>query len=429
MGIKGMSVIEAFGARVGTLAETDPERARRFLNTGFRANGLKNRLFPGPASKSEQMLFQSVNRSMVTCLAKPERNVMVSLFTPCELLHIQGLHPYSCEGFSSYLSGSMAEQPFLRRAEEAGLPTTLCSYHKVFIGAAQNGFMPRPKFILSTTLACDANLLTFRHLAEVFEVPHFTVDVPFESSPQAVDYVAGQLRQMGEFIAKQTGVPIDEGKLRQSVARSKRTMETFASTLTGRRGKQLLSNLTGELYRTAALHFLLGTQEMEDWAIQLLRETETAPPSTGIRLLWVHTTPYWVEPLRKLFQYNPAVQIVGCDMSYEGICDTDPEKPYEAMAKRLVYSPFNGPVSRRIDRALEVARQVEADGAVWFCHWGCKHTLGGARLGKKKFEEAGLPTLLLDGDSCDRGFGGEGQAATRMEAFLEMLAQRREAAT
>ena len=29
--------------------------------------------------------------------------------------------------------------------------------------------------------------------------------------------------------------------------------------------------------------------------------------------------------------------------------------------------------------------------------------------------------VLLDGDSCDRGFGGEGQAATRMEAFLEVL--------
>ncbi len=58
-----------------------------------------------------------------------------------------------------------------------------------------------------------------------------------------------------------------------------------------------------------------------------------------------------------------------------------------------------------------------ADGAVWFCHWGCKHTLGGARLGKKALEEAGLPTLLLDGDSCDQGLRRRGQAATRMEAF------------
>ena len=64
-----------------------------------------------------------------------------------------------------------------------------------------------------------------------------------------------------------------------------------------------------------------------------------------------------------------------------------------------------------------------------FCHWGCKHTLGGAQLGKRAFEAQGLPTLLLDGDSCDRGFGGEGQAATRMEAFLELLNAQAEGGT
>ena len=116
-------------------------------------------------------------------------------------------------------------------------------------------------------------------------------------------------------------------------------------------------------------------------------------------------------------------------MSYEGLVDFDPARPYEAMARRLVWSSFNGPARRRISRAMEVARQVGADGAVWFCHWGCKHTLGGAHLGKRFFEEAGLPTLLLDGDSCDRAFGGEGQAATRTEAFLELLQARRERKT
>ena len=70
---------------------------------------------------------------------------------------------------------------------------------------------------------------------------------------------------------------------------------------------------------------------------------------------------------------------------------------------------------------IDLVKKLNADGVILFCHWGCKHTLGGARLGKKALEEAGLPTLLLDGDSCDRGFGGEGQAATRMEAFLEVL--------
>lgn len=416
-----MDLIETFGNRVSDLARANPERAKRLLLAGFRANGLKNRLAPGKLTKSDQMVFQQINRAMIACLARPQSNVMVSLFTPCEMLLAQGLLPYSCEAFSSYLSGSMAEQGFLRKAEETGIPTSLCSYHKVFIGAAQTQLMPRPRFILNTSLACDANTLTFRYLADFYDVPHFNIDVPFEQTPQAVDYVEGQLREMGQFIAKQTGVVIDERKLAETVARSQRTQAIYHEYLTQRAGKQVLSNLTFELFLTGTMHFLLGSAESEACVRQMRKEAEAAPTASGVQLLWVHTTPYWVPPLRSIFDHDPAVQIAASDMNYEGIVQADPAKPYQAMAKRLVYSSFNGPAQRRIDRALEVAKQVDADGAVWFCHWGCKHTLGGAQLGKKKLEEAGLPTLLLDGDSCDRGFGGEGQAATRVEAFLELL--------
>ena len=108
-------------------------------------------------------------------------------------------------------------------------------------------------------------------------------------------------------------------------------------------------------------------------------------------------------------------------MCFEGLVKANPEDPYDAMARRVVYSAFNGPVERRIQRGIAAARQVKADGVVWFCHWGCKHTLGGAQLAKEQFEAAGLPCLVLDGDGCDRSHGGEGQLATRMDAFVEML--------
>lgn len=139
-----MNLIETFGAKVGALSETNPQRARALLSAGFRANGVKNKVAGKKATKSDRMLFQLVNHAMVDCLANPQQNVMVSLFTPCEMLHLQGLHPYSCEAFSSYLSGSMAEQPFLRQAEDTGIPNSLCSYHKIFIGAAQRGSCPSP---------------------------------------------------------------------------------------------------------------------------------------------------------------------------------------------------------------------------------------------------------------------------------------------
>ena len=87
--------------------------------------------------------------------------------------------------------------------------------------------------------------------------------------------------------------------------------------------------------------------------------------------------------------------------------------------------PFNGPAQRRIDRALEMAKTVGADGAVWFCHWGCKQTLAAAQNVKKRLEQEGYPVLILDGDGCDRGNSSNGQMSTRMQAFVEMLEDRK----
>ena len=44
-----------------------------------------------------------------------------------------------------------------------------------------------------------------------------------------------------------------------------------------------------------------------------------------------------------------------------------------------------------------------------------------ANEGKRRFEEEGIPVLILNGDSIDRTGGGSEQAGTRLEAFLEML--------
>ena len=116
-------------------------------------------------------------------------------------------------------------------------------------------------------------------------------------------------------------------------------------------------------------------------------------------------------------------QIVGCELAhnYPPELEFDPAQPFEAMAKRMVYHALNGGIKRRVETGIYHAKQVKADGAVWFAHWGCKHTLGGAQIAKRMFEEAGIPLLILDGDGCDRSHGGEGQTATRLGAFLEML--------
>ena len=44
------------------------------------------------------------------------------------------------------------------------------------------------------------------------------------------------------------------------------------------------------------------------------------------------------------------------------------------------------------------------------------------------FDQASIAARLIDGDSIDHAHGGEGQTATRLGAFLEMLEERRAAA-
>ncbi len=358
---------------------------------------------------------------MVAPLDHPDRAAMVSLFTPCEMLQVLGLYPYSCEGLGCFLTGAWAERTFLDYAEGEGLPETFCSYHKIFIGAAERGLMPKPRFVVNTTLACDANLLTFRRMAEFYQVPQFVLDIPYGQDEEAVVYVAGQLRDMRRFLEEQTGRTVDEDALRAAVARSQRSMDNYQRYMALRADRQILGDITGEMFSAFALHTLLGTDETERYTQACLKVAEQAPPASGIRLVWMHTNPFWVRELREVTDFDPKVQVVGCDMCFEGLIQADPDDPYTAMAQRLVWSSFNGPVTRRIDRGIAEARRLKAHGAVWFCHWGCKHTLGGAQLAKKRFEEAGIPCLVLDGDGCDRSHGGEGQLATRLGAFLEML--------
>lgn len=421
------NIVQQFGNAVQKTCTKDPLKARRLLRIGYHAKNLQFKFAPGKLNSAARLAARSTTSAMVAPLDHPEEAVMVTLFTPCEMLHVIGMHPYCCEGLGCYLSGACAEKAFIDYAESEGLPETFCSYHKAFIGAAESGLMPKPRFILSTTLACDANTLTFRRLADHFRVPHFVLDIPYEQTEESVRDVAAQLREMKRFIEDHTGKTIDEAALRAAVTRSQRSMANFHNYMSLRADKQILDSLTGEMYTGFMFHNLLGSEETERYSEECLRVAEQAPAASGIRLLWMHTNPFWVEPLRKLTDFNTKVQIVGCDMSFEGFVDADPTDPYDAMARRLVFSAFNGPVSHRIARGIEEARRLKADGVVWFCHWGCKHTLGGAQLAKKHFEEAGLPCLILDGDGCDHSHGGEGQIATRIEAFVEMLEAEKEA--
>ena len=111
-----MEIIETFGHYVENLTDKKPQSARRLLKTGWEAQNLKfrymqdKRLMP-----ADRHLANLMMDTMLRPIQKPEDSVIVSIFTPCEMMQEVGLHPYNVEGFSCYLSAAKQRGRFCSR--------------------------------------------------------------------------------------------------------------------------------------------------------------------------------------------------------------------------------------------------------------------------------------------------------------------------
>ena len=112
-----MQIIETYGKYIEKWANTNPDRARVLLKLGWEAQNLKYKFTPDKRLlPADRYLAHLMMNTMLMPLKNPQECAIVSIFTPCEILHEAGLHPYNIEAFSCYLSASNAERAFLHYA-------------------------------------------------------------------------------------------------------------------------------------------------------------------------------------------------------------------------------------------------------------------------------------------------------------------------
>lgn len=422
-----MDIIEKFGDAVGNLSMSDPEKARKLLLAGYRLQEKRLLLFTDKEIPSSgQYVARMVMKNIIRALAKPENTAMVSIFVPGELLTAAGLTPYSVEALSCFIAGTKCEQAFLRKTEEEGFPETMCSYHRVFLGAALSRLLPKPKCTVYTNLACDGNMMTFPYLKQTYELPGFYIDVPYEKNQESVQYVAEQLRNLKKILEDVTGRQITEEAVAKAVDNSKKAAINYQKQLSLRKDHDPVTSLTNELYAIFMCHLMAGSEVSLKYTQMLLEDVKKAPKGEGLHVLWMHIMPFLQEPVKEVFNYSKTMHISACDFVADGFRMMYSDDPYEALAEKMVYCIYNGSVKQRIEMARELAKETQADGGVLFAHWGCKGTIGASSLIKSSLEESGLPTIVLDGDGCNPANTSDGQVSTRLQAFVEMLEESRE---
>lgn len=421
-----MDIINKFGNAVGNKSLEDPDKARRLLLAGYRLQEKRLTLFPDKKLPSSgQYVAKIVMQNIIDALAKPEKSAMVSIFVPGEILTAAGLTPYSVEALSCFIAGTKCEQTFLRKTEEEGFPETMCSYHRVFLGAALNGIVPKPKCIVYTNLACDGNMMTFPYLKQNYEVPGFYIDVPYEKNQESIEYVAKQLRELKSFLEDVTGRKITDEAVKKAVDNSRKAADNYEKQLLLRKDHDITSTLTNELYALFMCHLLAGTESSIKYTQMLYDDVKNAPKSDGFHVLWMHTMPFLQDAVKDVFNYSDRIHISASDFIADGFRKMHFDDPYEAMAEKMVNCIYNGSIDQRIEESEKLAKTVAADGSILFTHWGCKNTIGASSLIKKSLEEAGIPTMILDGDGCNPANASDGQISTRLQAFVEMLGEKR----
>ena len=418
-------IAESFGQLVDEQVRNNPAAARRLLLAGFRAFCVKLDVFPDRRlPRSRQYLARVLNHTITDLLTHPDKAALVSLFTPCELMQTLRIRSLCAEFYSAFVCGAHAQRAFVEAAHQEGIAETFCSYHKILLGSMYAGVFPKPGFIVNTSLACDANNLTFRAAADHFGVDRFYIDVPPFGGEESVAYVASSLRELSHFLEDQTHQKIEIARLAQTVARSGRTLQMLQKSGPLRGKRTLAGDIASQMYEIYFTHVGLGLPEAEKYARMLLADLEKAPGKKGVRILWIHTIPNWQIPVREMFNFSERATLIWCDMNFDSPVEMDPERPYESMARRLVENHFNGSGERRIESCVRMCRLLEADGAVIFCHWGCKQTAGISASMRDALAENGFPALILNGDGCDEDNASDGQVSTRLGAFIEMLEER-----
>lgn len=273
----------------------------------------------------------------------------------------------------------------------------------------------------------------YYYLSRLYQKEWFLLDVPVScNDPEgAIDYLAGQLREMVHSVEKVFGLKLDPERLQAAIEYSNSAADYVQKT--NQFAKLIPSPLsaTETMEIISSLH-LLGLAEMVEVCKERYEEIDRQVRTDGTngnrkpRILWHGLRPFYSDEIFEHLEKNCKVEIIsevdmhgGASESWEFL---DPKAPYRSMAVKMIktmggYS-INEPLIRQTADRLD---DYSIDGVISFNSRGCRHMLSVHQVLRDVISRNIRPFLEIDGDYIDdRDYSFE-QIKTRLDAFAEVL--------
>ena len=354
--------------------------------------------------------------------------VWTNVFFPSELLWGLGLVPFFPEIGTAVSAAIGFADGALDRATAGNYAVDLCTFHRAAAGLTLEKIFPRADAFVSTSHLCDVagqNLANHAHAAK----KNFSfVDIPTSRDDAALDYVEQQLAAIAHELCQAAGVRYDIEGIYNAVHLSNLAWDAAQEQLALRatrpaplRGSEMISQigLTVMLFGTP-----FGVEyhrALRDYIRERITTQTPEQSHQKLRLYWMHLHPYFGTEFMAHLEDNLGAVIAFEEMSTIWWERLDEQRPFRALARKLLANNCVGPVERRIEKALAHVARYECDGVVHFNHWGCRQSTGALRVIRDRFKREGIPFLQIDGDCIDSANLQLGPLRTRVEAFVETL--------
>ncbi len=354
------------------------------------------------------------------------------VLVPFDLLNAMGVTSCFVEFVGALVASTGASGTMIETAEQNGFATDSCSYHRAVSGAASQGLMPEPDFLIATSAPCAGGLAVVEHLARQFKKDLFVLHIPVNKNEGAVTYLAEQLREMVDFVTAHTGNKLETDKMHRAVEYTNQSRAAWMAM------NDALTNVPSPARRRdminvgISLPLFLGTKEgleiAEIYRDELTRKAKagiSGIPNEQVRLLWMQNRLQFKNPIEELLDVELGAAVVVEELNEISWDPIDPDDPYKTLARRMLSIPLCREVEYRLENLKRIADRYKVDGVINPCQWGCRQGSGSRGLIEQGFKEVGIPVLNLEVDCVDDRQFAEGQLRTRLEAFIEMLVQRR----
>jgi bcr-type benzoyl-CoA reductase subunit B len=363
---------------------------------------------------------------------------------PVEPLIAMDVIPVYPENHGAMIGASKMGVDLCEKAEAMGYSSDLCSYARSDIACAPVnggpiGGLPRPDMLVCCNNICGTVLKWYEVQARYFKVPLFILDTPFchtGFSAEARRYVQGQIKEYIAFLEVACGKKLDQDRIQEVGRLSVEGQRLWQAVLDTAMNRPAPLSAFDAFFHLALIVTLRGTQQTVDYYRMLLAEMQErvregigAVPKEKYRLLW-DNLPVWfrMKWLSEKFASQDACLVA--DTYTSAWCGAlryvDENDFLGSMAECHTRIYLNVGVDEMARQVMEMVDKYDVDGIVMHSNRSCKpYSLGQYDIQRIVQEKKGIPTVMIEADMVDERSFSEGQIETRIEAFIEVLKERK----